>query len=305
MNPDTTNQPNEQPEMPQQPVAPPQPQQPAQPMQPAQPQPMFQPQPAPMTPGSPMNTGGSSNKKLFIIIGAIVGGLLLIGLIIILALTMSGVSKKDYKDAYDTAGTLRSAYTKESSAYVSAYSTETEISNNVDDIKSAHKDVTAAYDKLKNMKAIKNDKEVKKDFDALATKYSDYQKDYDVKIEAYEKVMPLIAKMNNMKAGSKSEALASLKGLKTDFDSIQVTQDVNKTFVTSVQKNLNTLVSLAEKMVAGDSSVLSDYYDTTDEFSNAARDWQSNIKKLDDKADIYDQISKLSTTLFDKYIKKK
>ena len=312
MNPDNANQPNEQPAAPpQEPVAPPQPIQSAQP--PTQPTPFAQPPQPPMSPGYPvpMTSGGGNRNKLLLIIGAIVGGLVLLGVLVAAMVMMTGVSKQDYQNAYEKAGDLSKAYSKETSVYVSEYSSESEITNETDTLKSAHKDFVSSYNQLKGMKAVTNDKEAKKAFDALEAKYKDYEANYQAKIEAYEQIMPLLTKMGNTSPSSPDEAMSLLKSLQSDLDKTNLSVDVNKTYVNSLKTHLATLIDLGDKVIAMraarqyDSSLVNQYYDATDTLSDDSKDWESNLKKLEDKANISDEAYKLSRVLLDKYTKSK
>lgn len=154
-----------------------------QPLTPEQPTPPNQPtQLAPAQPGQPMQPQAkSSNSKLWIILAAVGGGLLLLTLLIItiLALTVwSGPSKQEYKDAqkafdstkasYNSAASRLKLYVASSGSFLSSTTQK--------NFEQAYGEYKTKADGLKSLKALK-DKDLQKKYDEFTAK--------DAKLRAY------------------------------------------------------------------------------------------------------------------------
>jgi hypothetical protein len=299
--------------MPQPGVTPPTPDQPAVlPVQPeAQPVPPASPLP-PAAPTFPQPQPGYTpppKSRKGLIIGLIAGGVGLLVLLVggfFLLMSLLSVSKADYKAASGQLENVRTAYNKMDSVYLSATaSTKTELQNGIDTIKDARTEFDAAYKKLSEEKAIKNDGDIKKLFAAADKKKPQFDAAKDMVLEAYEKIALPTA---NLEVSDISD-LAAMRDAYAAISGLQNAS--NKKYVDTVTGILQKMVPLAQKIQAGradyrkyDAKASDQYYDLIADLSTAGRDWQSDIDKASKDGALSDELNALSTPLFDKSLGK-
>lgn len=267
--------------------------------------------PTPMAPASqPMQstyTGTTmapvpkSSNKVLIIIFSILGGLLLLGGAIVAALMLLGVSQKDYQTAYDTVGDAKGAYSEMQGMYISPYSTETELENDISSFKTDFNRFNQSYTKLEGLKAIKNDREVSVVFDKLVAKKSRFDEGANTAIEAYEKVMPALLEIES--GSSEASTLASMSDARAKLADLELSHQVNKEVASSLSTQLKDLVDLATQLNSASSydyQGYSDYYDLVDEMRDTITSWESDLQKLSDDTKLADELNDLSDILFNK-----
>ena len=264
--------------------------------------------PSPVATMQPMPQKSGRNSKMLKMIAVIGGGLLAIGLITFVAFSMFAVSKEDYGKASTAAEDARVAYNKMGSGYISSSSTETEIRNDLDTIKSARTTFDDKFKQLGSMKAVTADKEVRELYEAAKTKKPKFDTAMGAMIEMYEKIMPAVASGSSSSSGGSE----TLRKMRLALEGIQgLTDETNKQFVSGSVGRLKKMEELAVKVEAGradyrqyDSKASSTYYEEYNAYTRDVRDWQSNMEKKFKDGDLHDEMTKLADKLFEKSLKK-
>ena len=289
--------------------APPQPPMNGSPVPPSAPQQMPQNQ-MQMQPQMP---GQKSGNKKGLIIGLIAGGVALVLLIVgvVLALTVFGKpSTKDYTEAVDEFNTISTQYNKAATSSSFYYSsvTETEAKNTAESLKKAKTSVNEGLEKLKDMKAVKGDSEVKAKYDAVEEQIDAFNVMVDAYIEAYDTILPVFNSAQISSANSDS-AINSISTMRSKLEGIQgsIKNEYNKQFVTDEIAALKEYETAAKAYVdylndytKYTSGLSKAYYDASDKVSDVASDWGSNLEKLADEGDIKDKMNSLGTLLMQK-----
>lgn len=285
---------------------------PVQPMpQPAQQFPQ-QPTPATQTPftsvgsGPAYTPGGDSRKKLFMLGGIAAGVVVLLIVIAIVLMNFFTVTKDDYAASTKEADAMRTAYTGLIGvSYVSSSATEVELQNSLDTLEKNRKELDEAIEGMADDKAIRVDGEAKKYYEALVKKKESFDKAMDAVAEAYGKVAPGISKYGDAyKSSDPSAVLASITAVRGELEGLELTDENNKTFIAATIAMIKEQETLLPKIIAGrkdyrqyDSSVSNAYYDSIGKFSDAARDWSSNMEKMADDSEINEEINDLGEYL--------
>ncbi len=293
------------PEAPAAPVAPMDPAAPAAPVAPEAPNPSVS---APVAPpaSAPVPAPRGSNKKIFVILGVVVGALILGGVGLFVALSFLTVGKADFKAAYDNANDMRGAYTKMyGAAYISTSTTDTERTNAIDSLKNNMTTFDDAFKKLEEQKAIKRDTQAAALFNALKEKKVKFDAAMAATSEAYEFIALPISELRDVSSRNTSgidKALTSFQDSKS-----KVKDANNKEFVEKMIPLLERYKTVAERYQAGindykkyDSGIASQYLDLASDVSNAIRDWSSNFQKKTDDAEINKEFNKLGEYLAEK-----
>jgi hypothetical protein len=245
------------------------------------------------------------NKKLIMgIVGGVVA-LVVIVIGVVLAVTLGGVSQKDYEDAYDIASDARSAYTDMSAAaYVNTSGTKTELENDLDTLKEARGKFDNATKELADAKAVKNDSEAKKLHTAFSDKKKDFDSAMDAIVEVYEHILPAVSEVNKSIYTSGSRAAAA-KDMLDAFESIDANalKDANnKEFVDKMVNQLKVLLKTSkayDKRLSGDYNpdVYTNYSNARTAVDDTLRDWKSNFQKAANDAEINDEFNDLGEYL--------
>lgn len=253
---------------------------------------------------------GLSKGALWGIIGGSIGLVLLIIGVVLAVVFLGGPTRDDYRSAETVAGKMVSSYNKGSALYLSSYATETEAKNDLDTLKKSHTGVSEAYNELKDMKAVKNDPDATEAFKALSAKYDKYVESHNTRVEAYEKIVPILSKINNSQSKSSESAMKTLEEIQDSVKSLDMKTKVNKDYIDDISAKLDKLVVLTKKMVEMqedytkyDSKVSSDFYDAISALSDADRDWKSNLDKLVEEGEISKELSEVRSVLFQKSLR--
>lgn len=294
-------------------AVPPQPQ--FQPQPAPQPQPAFttQPQlafaPQPVASPAPMEQSGQVKPKIGLIIGAVVGVAVLIAAAIAGFILLSGPTKDDYKKSAATASDAVASYNGMSATYISTSATETELKNDLSTLKTNRSKFDTQFAELATQKAISRDAEVNKLYKAATDKKVRFDNALDAQIEAYEKILPLVIKMDSTTSDLSAYA-SMISTLRGDLQALQLNEQVNKDYINSLVRDLKKVEALIPTIVAGradyrkyDSKATSDYYDTIDSLRNDDRDWKSNMEKLQSDGELRDELNKLEDALVAKTVK--
>jgi cytoskeletal protein RodZ len=278
-------------------------QQPQPPTSYVQPSPTVAPQPA-------STSGNSSKKKLFIILGAAIAGLIaLVGIGLLIFFMIFAVTKQDFKQAYEDANDLRTAYTKlYSVSYASSYATETESKNNLDTIKESQQDFDKSMVALSEDKAILRDEKAKSFYNTLATKKIDYDKALNAITETYEKILPAFSGFKDISYTNADDAMSAIAKLQSDMEAINGLKDTNnKQFVEKMIALLAKYKVLAQKVAAYqadytkyDANTSKEYYQVSSDITDATTDWTSNLQKLSKDGEINDELNDLGEYLSEK-----
>lgn len=251
-----------------------------------------------------------SKKGLIIGLIAGVSGLAIIGVAIAVLFLVLGVSKKDYSDASTKMTAVVKSYNDAGAIYLGTTSTKTEIKNGVDKINDSVDKFGNGFTELGRMKAIKNDKELKKSYEAAVAKKVKFDESVNTAVEAYGIILPAMTDYSS--SSSLSSTINNITAAKKSLQGIEgLEYETNKQLVNSLVAQFEKLETLATKVQAGrdnyklyDSSAVSEYYDTATAISTTMRDWQSNLNKLSDEGDMRDELNGLSDMLLEKSIKK-
>lgn len=262
-------------------------------------------------PMAPIGTNQTKTKKklIFGLVGGAIG-LAIIGLIIFLVGLASGVTREDYMKLSDDLNATSSAYNKMGSVYIGAFSTEAEISNGLNTLKSSRSEFDTKLAEVGGLKAIKRDKTLKEQYEAIITKKEKFDKATDAAIEAYEKIIPAVRAVNDLDTGRDSNLVTNITGVKQKIQDIGELKDANnQTLVNTLTSNLTKLETLAVKVQEGrndfrkyDSKANSEFFDTITAFSNAFRDWGSNLEKMADEGELRDELNTLSSATSQKLL---
>lgn len=304
---DDNNQPNQVPE--------------PQSMPPSQ-QPVQQsPQPFPDTnPSQPQATGpvggyqmpakkGLSKGALWGIIGGVVGLVVLIVGVVLAVVFLGGPTRADYQAANAVSSDLISEYNKTERVYITSYTSDEDRQSQIDDYKKSYASVVEKYNRLKDMKAVKNDPEVAEKFKAISAKYDKYVEAHETKLEAYDKIYSLLSKINSSPSDADS-AMKLLEDMQVELKNMDMKTKVNKDYVADLSPKVDKLVTLTKKMIEMqedgskyDSNVARDFRALQTELSDSDRTWQSNLNKLSDEGKISSELNSLRSVIRQKALK--
>ncbi len=252
---------------------------------------------APQVTSAPVVAKKSSNKPVIIIaiVAASIVGLIvlvIIGLVVYNALF--AVSKQDYRDAVRTGNSIVGDASKSYSAltkisYISSYSTETQIKNDVDDAKEALDEYKKANKKFEGLRALK-DSDVKKAYDEYMQKYTAYVAFTEGYTDSAAKVLPAISKCEGMSKSTISDVASFKAAIIPCQEALKSAENVSdkdlKAFVASYKENVaavSSVVDQAASLSDGDyttrSKLRQQLYDATDKLRDAQKDANSNIQK--------------------------
>jgi len=257
---------NTQPNTPQQPPAPEPQSVPVYTPQPQQPAPAPQPQqfPVPSAPVGSTNSGtpvsGPSQKKRLTLIAIIVGALAVLGLIgfTVYALAFS-VSKEDYAEAskvYNNVTEKGSASIRSLStfSYLSSSSTDTKISNDIEDAKKdleAYKTENAKFEGLKALR----DGDVKQKYEAYSAKYAAYTLYAEDFLASIDKVYSAYKICNDSDSTSSTSNLGAYRVAVgqciTALDDAKDVRDADlKEYVKAITESFKTLDGVLAEYIA-------------------------------------------------------
>lgn len=269
-----------------------------------------QPEPAPLAPPVTNFASGSGtdiiakkspfkNKKLLIVAAAILGAVVVLGIIAFVIINMLSVSKKDYRDAAIQFNKVASASSLLSTALftlqydTTGSTTETEFTNDSSAVDKALLTLKDENTKFATLKAVKVG-EGKKYFDAFNVKlnnYSTYVKDFTTSMKS---VRPAFTTCGNSDSGSDVNArlatCISALANATDVPNVDLKQ-----YVTTLQTQFASLKDLTAQATAltdpygkqyEQYKVLRDKrYVVQDAVSSASKDFKSNLTKHADDVD--------------------
>lgn len=270
---------------------------------------------APVQQPYPMQGGGKKGGtgKVLIIIGAVVGALLLIGVAVFAYLMLSGPTKKDYADAKDVAQQAADQISSMDSATQGYFISTSYITKSGSELQGMLDDYKSSVDELKGMKALR-DKEAKSLYDSFQTK-NDKIMSF---IGAVAKNSDVLKKMFDSCSADKASQLSYSTGatIGTDYDTyigpciedirdFTATDDsILKNYATSMlaayEKQQNLYHELQEAYINRDvskfNSVPSEIRSQVKDFDAPADDLKSAIKAVDPT----DELNKLGEYLTDK-----
>jgi len=241
--------------------------------------PLGQPTPLGSTPnGAPSQKPAKSNKKLIILISAIVGGLIVLGgAALAVYFIFFSVSKADYKQAYDQLNTLQSTVSK---------TTLSGDSSELDEKFAKFKDANA---KLGDLKALRADKDLNVKYKAYKEKATAYITFMDSFIPSYQKLSDATKTLS----GSSSSLLKSSSVEAT----ISALEDADSATDPSIKAYVDSLLStykdiLPQVKIYETSTVSSERLKALTAISKSAREMTSAATKFSD--DIKDRAEAVS-----------
>ena len=233
------------------------------------------------------------NKKLLIIAAAIVGAVVVLGIIAFVIVNLLSVSKKDYSDASVQFNKVSSSSSSLSSAVSTLQSdatgstTDTEFTNDSATVDTALQTLKDENAKLATFKAVKVG-EGKKNFDAFNVKlndYSAYVKDYTT---SFKNIRPAFSACGNNSSGTDANTriavCVSALSKVTDLPNADIKQ-----YVTTLQTQYASLKDLTAQVTALSDPYGKQYeqykvlrdkrYAVQDVVSGASKDYKSNLSK--------------------------
>lgn len=247
--------------------------------------------PAPVQPptsGAPVNPKSKQN----LIIGGIIAAAVIVGLVYFMS--AGKVSKEDYRQAVETGNSITSKASASVSdvtriSYISSYTTETQLKNNLDDAEKSLKEYQEANKELDDVKALK-DKDVKAKYDEYKKKYDAYVSFASDYIASAKVVLPAVVECEDVSSSNVSDVAAFKAAIAPCVDALDDASDVknkdlsdfSKTYKESIDK-MSSLVDEAAALPANDytkrSAIRTQIYDLSSDISKAQRDANSNITK--------------------------
>ncbi len=244
---------------------------------------------------SPNSSASKTNKNLFIILGAVVGGLVILGVIAwAVYASLFAVSKEDYREAVrvgnDVVSDASRSYLDISKiSYISSYSTETKTKNDIDSAKDSLAAYKTANAKFKDLKALR-DGDVKKAYDEYTKKYNAFVTFADEYTKSAEKAIPAIISCEEISNASVSDVASFKAAVAPCKDALSSAKNVSdkdlKAFVAAYIDNvdkISAIVDEAANLSSTDftrrSTLRSQLSDETKKLQDAQKDANSNIEK--------------------------
>lgn len=268
---------------------------------PNQQQPFVASQPiAPQPPLMPQQPS-KSNKGLLIGIGAGIAALVVIAIIAVVVVATMGVSKEDYRTAYNASSDLSSKLSKSSSTisgltYFSSSNTETQITNDIDSAQKALSAYESANDDVRNLKAVNADGEAKKKWQTYQTKVEAYTKLAKSLVDS-KSIYLAIVTCESINSSGVSDAQSfrtavtpcqdALNNAKGSNEDLKKVADAYKTYIT-------------ELISAVDSKNRSSIYDAQSKFRDVQKDARSNLNKAYDDNNPREDLYALNDYLYKK-----
>ena len=218
---------------------------------------------APVAPVTTSSTGGVTpglkkpvNKKLLIIIGSAVGVVFLAIVAVLVFLSLSAVSKEDYRAAtlqYNEVSRSSTALTGEVASLSSSLSrsTDAEFATQTEEVADAITKIRDENKKLGEEKAVKvgEGKELYTTFDTKLAAYTSYADDLLASVKSLRPAMAVCGKISDAKENA--TRVTALKACSTSLNDVKDLPNAEfKTFVTVLQKSYSEYAVAFEKTVA-------------------------------------------------------
>lgn len=260
----------------------------------------------------------SSNKTLFIVLGAVAGGLVVLGLIgWAIYATLFSVSKADYAAAARAMNDVRSkssvAYSDVTKlSYLSTSGTETKVKNDIDTARTSLKELKAENNKLQDLRALR-DSEVKEAYDAYRSQFAKFDKYSAGILDSIEILFPALKKCSDVGSGGTSTSniaayqagLASCiaeleKSQKLPDADLQKLSEATLTAMKSIKVSTDELATLPASNYQRASEIRKEVYAAQNTYRDATTDARSNTLKNAKEAEIKDAYNDLAGLLNDK-----
>jgi cytochrome c556 len=233
--------------------------------------------------------GDPKKKKLIILIAAIVGGLVVLGIIALVVINLLFPSKADYRDAASQFNAVSSAYSDLNSNAsklqydVSGSTTDTEFTNDSDSVTKSLQTFQDANKKLAGMKAVKvgDGQKLYTTYEGKVTAFGTYATDLLTSLKSFRPVAKACADVST--STLLGECVTALNGVGT------IPNADLKQFVTVLQTQYKAYQSVKTQIDAikdpyGDqytqySALRNQGYDIQDKISSASSDFSSNATK--------------------------
>ena len=245
----------------------------------------------PVEPNTPKD-----KKKLIILISAIVGGLLLLGVIGAIVYSMFVVTKDDYKQAYDQ---LNAVQDKVAAASISA-SSESALA----ETKTSYEAFKTENAKLGDLKALRADSDLNSKYKAYDEKSTAYIAFMDNFLPSYEKF--LVASKSISGSGSLLKS-ADLQAVITAIENAgEVSDPTVKAYFKTSLDTYNLMLPQVKAYEAATTSsekskALSGIVANTRTLSTASRTLSTDLKKRYDEVSPKDSFNELSKAVTEKY----
>jgi len=253
--------------------------------------------------GDPLSAPSpKSNKKLIVLISAIVGGLLVLGGIAFAIYFMFfAVTKADYQKAYDQVSLVRDKYKDAGS--VSASSSEATIKETEADFE-AFKTENA---KLGGLKALKADKDLKAKYDAYNTKAVAYIALGNTLFPSLNRFVEASGEIKELGTGSSSFTSANIQKMIDILKGIDdITDPTLKTYLDStikVYEEILPQVKIYESKTATSTekrAAITAMSDSLGDISDAATKLSKDLKAKGEETDLADTLNDLGKTVTSK-----
>ena len=268
---------------------------------------------APQQPMMPQKSG--SGAKIAIIIGAIVGGLILIGVAIFVVMMLMGVSKKDYQaalSAYNDVSSANTSVNSELSTLTSDlnYGTISSVSNDVSSVKTSLDKLKSTNQTLGKLKAVNvgKGKELYGNFNKKIEAYTAYVSDFTTSVDKASSAVQSCDSTSGLSSTAAinqalNDCLSSLKSIGTLPD-----QDLNA-YITTLTATYQTILDAMNQISAITDPYGSQYSQykalrdkvttASTNLTNAMKDYESNQKKHEDEVSPKAEADALSNYLYE------
>ncbi len=212
------------------------------------------------TPTTP-SPHGRNNKKLAYIIAAVVGAVLVIGSIIAIVISLTSVSREDYRDAFSTTGDASSALSDidlDTSRLVSISSrlSEDEANKNIGEVKESIDALKEKNQEISELKAVTNDQEAREKFDAYSKKAKEYEAFAQSLVDSKSgyAALSVCESIDASDGGSVDAVNDAFKKCEDALNSANVKNEDFKSLLEAYKEFINELQSIVSKVAAIDRS---------------------------------------------------
>ncbi|MDR0957386.1 MAG: hypothetical protein LBM09_02290 [Candidatus Nomurabacteria bacterium] len=267
----------------------------------------------PVTPTPVMPPEPNKSKK-GMMIWLITGGVALIAVIvtIILVITLSGgITPKDYLAAQEKAQEIVNSVedVTDTNASITTTTTQSDIDEMVESLEGLKKSMMSDIKSLGNEKAVKEDETAADMYKSLKASAEKYNESVGVVAEVYEQFGPVLIEMFDL--GNEFSTITSqdqikayserLRDLADKMADIDVSNSEISGYASNMSEAMVDMADLLDKILAGDSSAVSDLTDAAEGLQTAADDIDTELKALSENAkDFANDLNELG-----KYLTKK
>ncbi|HEY8886447.1 MAG TPA: hypothetical protein VIM31_03045 [Candidatus Microsaccharimonas sp.] len=239
--------------------------------------------------------GNGKKKKLIILIAAIVGGLVVLGIIAIVVLGLLFPSKADYRSAASQFNIVSSAYSKLNSDAstlqydISGSTTDTEFTNDSDSVTKSLQTFQDENKKLAAMKAVKvgDGQKLYATYEGKVNSFATYATNLVTSLKSFRKVATSCKDASTLTLLNECVTALNNVGDLPDADLKQLVTTLQTQYKAylDIQTQIAAITDPYGKQYTQYSALRNQGYDIQDKISSAASDYSSNASKHSDDID--------------------